>query len=295
MPTLTAQPERPERLTAARRGGPGRLLPTYTALVILYLFIPTIVMVVFGFNDFQGRFNFIWQGFTLEHYQGVLGIPDLTEALKNSLIVATISTVIATICGTGIALALTRFRFAGRSGLNLFIFLPMATPEIVLGVSLLSLFVTLNFARGMLTIIVAHVMFSISYVVVTVKARTAGFDRNFEDAAQDLGATPWTTFWTVTFPLIFPGIMAAALLAFVLSIDDYVITTFNAGGSTTLPLWIFGVSRFGLPAEVNVVGTFIFLIGVVYVLVSVYRGRERPIRLAGGQQATAARTVGGRR
>jgi spermidine/putrescine transport system permease protein len=295
MSTLTAQSERSKGLTAARRIGRGRFLPTYTALVILYLFIPTMVMVVFGFNDFQGRFNFIWQGFTLEHYQGVLGIPDLTEALKNSLIVAAISTIIATICGTGIALALTRFRFSGRSGLNLFIFLPMATPEIVLGVSLLSLFVTLNFARGMLTIIVAHVMFSISYVVVTVKARTAGFDRNFEDAAQDLGATPWTTFWTVTFPLIFPGIMAAALLAFVLSIDDYVITTFNAGGSTTLPLWIFGVSRFGLPAEVNVVGTFIFLIGVVYVLVSVYRGRERPIRPAGRQQAATARTVGGRR
>jgi spermidine/putrescine transport system permease protein len=270
-------------------------LPTYTAVVILYLFVPTIVMVIFGFNDFQGRFNFVWQGFTLEHYQGVFDIPDLTEALKNSIIVATISTAVATVCGTGIALALTRFRFRGRSGLNLFIFLPMATPEVVIGVSLLSLFVTLNFARGLLTIIVAHIMFSISYVVVTVKARTSGFDRNFEDAAQDLGASPWTTFWTVTFPLIFPGIMAAALLAFVLSIDDYVITTFNAGGSTTLPLWIFGVSRFGLPAEVNVIGTFIFLIGVVYVLVSLYRGRERPVTSAGRPTAATGRTIGGRR
>lgn len=270
-------------------------MPTYTVVAILYLFIPTVVMVIFSFNDFQGRFNFVWQGFTLEHYQGVFDIPDLTEALKNSIIVATISTGIATVCGTGIALALTRFRFRGRSGLNLFIFLPMATPEVVIGVSLLSLFVTLNFARGLLTIIVAHVMFSISYVVVTVKARTSGFDRNFEDAAQDLGASPWTTFWTVTFPLIFPGIMAAALLAFVLSIDDYVITTFNAGGSNTLPLWIFGVSRFGLPAEVNVIGTFIFLIGVIYVLVSLYRGRERPITSAGRPKTATARAVGGRR
>ena len=281
MPTLTrpAPADQPVRAPAPRRERRGWFLPTYTGVVILYLFIPTIVMVIFGFNDFQGRFNFVWQGFTLEHYQGVFDIPDLTEALKNSLIVATISTVVATICGTGIALALTRFRFRGRSAMNLFIFLPMATPEVVLGVSLLSLFVTMNFARGLLTIIVAHVMFSISYVVVTVKARTSGFDRNFEDAAQDLGATPWTTFWTVTFPLIFPGIMAAALLAFVLSIDDYVITTFNAGGSTTLPLWIFGVSRFGLPAEVNVIGTFIFLIGVMYVAVSLIRGRERSTRI----------------
>jgi spermidine/putrescine transport system permease protein len=293
MSTLTkpAPADQRKRVAVRRRERRGWFLPTYTALVILYLFIPTIVMVIFGFNDFQGRFNFVWQGFTLEHYSGVFDIPDLTEALKNSLIVAAISTVVATICGTGIALALTRFRFRGRSAMNLFIFLPMATPEIVLGVSLLSLFVTLNFARGLLTIIVAHVMFSISYVVVTVKARTSGFDRNFEDAAQDLGATPWTTFWTVTFPLIFPGILAASLLAFVLSIDDYVITTFNAGGSTTLPLWIFGVSRFGLPAEVNVIGTFIFLIGVGYVAVSLIRGRERPAR----QEAATARTVGGRR
>jgi spermidine/putrescine transport system permease protein len=274
--TTTAPSRDVRRAAPPRSPKRGWFLPAYTAVVILYLFIPTIVMVIFGFNDFQGRFNFVWQGFTLEHYQGVLDIPDLTEALKNSLIVATISTVIATICGTGIALALTRFRFRGRSATNLFIFLPMATPEVVLGVSLLSLFVTLNLARGLITIIVAHVMFSISYVVVTVKARTSGFDKNFEDAAQDLGATPWTTFWTVTFPLIFPGILAASLLAFVLSIDDYVITTFNAGGSTTLPLWIFGVSRFGLPAEVNVIGTFIFLIGVFYVTVSLIRGRERP-------------------
>jgi spermidine/putrescine transport system permease protein len=294
MSTLTRTASR-KRAAAPLRERRGWFLPTYTAVVILYLFIPTVVMIVFGFNDFQGRFNFVWQGFTLDHYKGVFDIPDLTEALKNSLIVATISTIIATVFGTGIALALTRFRFRGRSAMNLFIFLPMATPEVVLGVSLLSLFVTMNFARGLLTIIVAHVMFSISYVVVTVKARTSGFDRNFEDAAQDLGATPWTTFWTVTFPLIFPGIMAAALLAFVLSIDDYVITTFNAGGSTTLPLWIFGVSRFGLPAEVNVIGTFIFLIGVGYVAVSLVRGRDRPVRSPARARSATARTVGGRR
>jgi spermidine/putrescine transport system permease protein len=252
-------------------------LPAFTALVIAYLFVPVLVMALFGFNDHAGRFNLVWQAFTLEHYRGIFDIPELTEALKNSLTVAGISTLIATIMGTMVALALTRFSFLGRPLLNLLIFVPMATPEIILGVSLLALFVSFGLARGMTTIIIAHVMFCISYVIVTVKARTTGFDRNLEDAAQDLGATPWTTFWTVTFPLIFPGILAAALLAFVLSIDDYVITTFNAGGTVTLPLWIYGISRFGVPAQVNVVGTIIFMIGVVYVALNLLRSRRAEV------------------
>ncbi|MDQ4025284.1 MAG: ABC transporter permease subunit, partial [Actinomycetota bacterium] len=165
----------------------------------------------------------------------------------------------------------------GRSALNVFVFLPMATPEIVLGVSLLSLFVTVGVARGFVTIMIAHILFSISYVVVTVRARLAGLDHNLEDAAQGLGATPWSTFWTVTFPLIFPGVLAAALLAFVLSIDDYVITSFNAGATITFPLWVFGASRIGVPPQVNVMGTLIFALGVVYVVVSVLRGRERSV------------------
>jgi spermidine/putrescine transport system permease protein len=149
----------------------------------------------------------------------------------------------------------------------------MSSPEIVLGVALLSLFVTIGIDRGFLTIVIAHIMFSISYVVVTVKARTSTFDLNLEDAAQDLGADRWTTFWTVTFPLIFPAILAGALLAFVLSIDDYVITTFNAGGTLTFPLWIYGVSRFGVPPQVNVMGTILFLIGIIYVIVALRRAR----------------------
>jgi spermidine/putrescine transport system permease protein len=259
---------------AQRRRRREWFLPTFTGLVIAYLFIPVLVMALFGFNDHAGRFNLVWQGFTLEHYRGIFDIPELTEAPKNSLTVAGISTLIATIMGTMVALALTRFSFLGRPLLNLLIFVPMATPEIILGVSLLALFVSFGLARGMTTIIIAHVMFCISYVIVTVKARTTGFDRNLEDAAQDLGATPWTSFWTVTFPLIFPGILAAAMLAFVLSIDDYVITTFLAGGTVTLPLWIYGISRFGVPAQVNVIGTLIFAIGVVYVVVSVLRSRR---------------------
>jgi spermidine/putrescine transport system permease protein len=249
----------------------GRFLPIYTGVVIAYLFLPIAVMILFGFNDYRGRFNFTWEGFTLRWYRSLFDFPDLTLALRNSLTIAAISTLIATILGTLVALALTRYRFRGRSAMNLFVFVPMASPEVVLGASLLSLFVTLNFARGFPTIVIAHIMFSISYVVVTVKARTSNFDVNLEDAAQDLGASPWITFWTVTFPLIFPGILAAGMLAAVLSIDDYVITSFNAGGTTTLPLWIFGASRIGVPAQVNVMGTLIFMVGVVYVLVNLAR------------------------
>lgn len=268
-----------------------RLLPVYTGLVIAYLFVPIVVMILFGFNDPRGRFNFAWQGFTLQWYRELFDVPELTTALRNSLVVAGISTAVATILGTMVALALSRYRMRGRSALNVFVFLPMATPEIVLGVSLLSLFVTLGVPRGGETIVIAHVLFSISYVVVTVRARLAGLDHSLEDAAQDLGATPWTTFWTVTFPLIFPGVLAAALLAFVLSIDDYVITSFNAGGTVTFPLWVFGASRIGVPPQVNVMGTLIFLLGVVYVVVSVWRGRERTGPVGAG--AVAAKTAKG--
>ena len=265
----SAPPTQPE----ARKHGP--LLGIFTAVVIAYLFVPIIVMIAFGFNNPVGRFNFVWNEFTFENYTTLFEIRELTDSLKNSLVVASISTVIATIIGTLIALALTRYRFRGRSGLNLFLFVPMASPEVVLGVSLLALFVTLGVGRGLTTIIIAHIAFSISYVVVTVKARTSGLDTNLEDAAQDLGATPMTSFWTVTFPLIFPGILAAGLLAFVLSLDDYVITVFNAGSTSTLPLWIFGASRIGVPTQVNVMGTLIFMIGVIYVIVSLVRERRQ--------------------
>ena len=261
---------------ATRKAGCG--LGIYTGIVIAYLFIPIVVMALFGFNDISGRFNFAWQGFTLRWYRELFDIPELVEGLKNSLLIAGISTLVATLFGTLIALALTRYRFRGRAPVNLLIFVPMATPEIVMGAALLSLFVTLQWQRGFLTIVIAHIMFSISYVVVTVRARIAGFDLSLEEAAQDLGASPWTTFWTVTFPLIFPGILAAGLLAFALSIDDYVITSFNAGGTTTLPLWVYGASRIGVPPQVNVVGTLLFLFGVLYVayvLVSTSKNKSR--------------------
>ncbi|MGH2791708.1 MAG: ABC transporter permease [Actinomycetota bacterium] len=262
------RPSRPQ----GRRHGPW--LGIYSAVVIAYLFLPIGVMILFGFNDPVGRFNFVFNRFTLENYTTVFEIEELTDALKNSLIVASLSTLLATIFGMLIALALSRYRFRGRSSLNLFLFVPMASPEIVLGVSLLALFVTIGFDRGLVTILIAHIMFLISYVVVTIKARTSGLDTNLEDAAQDLGATPMTSFWTVTFPLIFPGVLAAALLAFVLSLDDFVVTVFLAGSTTTFPLWIYGASRIGVPTQVNVMGTIIFMIGVIYVIVSLVRARR---------------------
>jgi spermidine/putrescine transport system permease protein len=269
------------------------VLPVYTTIVLLYLFFPIAVMMLFGFNDIRGRFNFTWQGFTLDHWRNPFAIPELTLAIKNSLIIATISTVVATALGTMIALALTRFRFRGRGSTNMFIFLPMATPEVVLGASLLSLFVTASFTRGFATILVAHIMFNISYVVVTVKARTQGFNAEWEEAAKDLGATSWTAFRTVTFPLIFPGVLAAAVLAFALSVDDYVITLFNAGQTLTFPLWVVGASRFGVPPQVNVMGTLIFVIGAALALASVaiqrrsYRGAT-PQEIAPRMPARAA-------
>ena len=247
-----------------RRDPASVVLPAFTGLVVLFLMLPIVVMIVFGFNDLHGRFNFTWQGFTLEHYANIFtSQPRMNEALLNSLIVAAVSTLVATAFGTMIGLALSRYRFRGRGPINLLIFLPIATPEVVLGASLLALFVSAGVARDITTITIAHIMFNISYVVVTVRARLAGFNRSVEEAAMDLGADEWTTFWKVTFPLIFPGILAAAMLAFAFSIDDFVITQFTAGVDQTFPLWVYGASRIGVPPEVNVMGTIIFAIAII--------------------------------
>ena len=273
-PARPARPARPERRRPLGRTLAGWALPIYTGIVVAYLFLPIVVMVAFGFNDPRGRFNFTWQGFTLEHYASVFSVTQLTNAMRNSLIVAAVSTVLATTLGTLIGLALTRYRFRGRRSTNLLIFLPMATPEVVLGASLLALFVSLGMQRDMTTIVIAHVMFNISFVVVTVRARIAGFDRSLEEAAMDLGADEWTTFRKVTFPLIFPGVMAAALLAFALSVDDFVITLFTAGQTVTFPLWVFSASRIGVPPEVNVMGTLIFAVAFVAIALWVWFQRR---------------------
>jgi len=253
----------------------GLVLPAITALAVVFLFAPLVVMVIFSFNDPAGRQNITWQGFTLDNYLTLWRRPDVTGPMLTSLTIAAISTLVATIFGTLIALALTRYDFRGRSSTNLLIFLPMTAPEIILGASLLTLWVSTGLGRGFITILVAHIMFNISFVVVTVRARLIGFNRSLEEAGMDLYADAWTTFWKVTFPLIFPGILAAALLAFSLSIDDYVITVFNAGRTVTFPLWVFGVSRLGIPPEVNVLGSLILLLAVAFIAVQLWQARRQ--------------------
>jgi spermidine/putrescine transport system permease protein len=238
------------------------ILPVYTWLMIFYFSLPILVMIAFGFNDTTGRLNLRWQGFTLRWYRELFQIQALSTALRNSLVIAVISTVIATVLGTMIGLALGRYRFRGKGLYDLTIFSAISAPELVLGASLLSLFVSVQFVRGFVTIVIAHVAFSLAFVAVTVRARVLGLDPSLEEAAQDLGADPWTTFRKVTLPLLAPGIIAGALLAFALSIDDYVVTSFVAGQVETFPLWVFGATRIGVPPQVNVMGTLIFLGGV---------------------------------
>src|SRR3954468_18590381 len=236
------------------------LLGIWSVLALLYLFIPVFIVILFSFNDNKGRFNFTWQGFTLRHWQHPFADPDLAKALTNSVEVAIIATVIATALGTLMAMALVRYRFRGRTNVDFFVFLPLSTPEVVLGAALLAMLLTLNINTGFVTIIIAHVMFTLSYVVVTVKARLEGMDRHIEEAAMDLGATEWTTFRKVTLPMIAPGVAAAGLLAAAISFDDYVVTSFNAGQTSTFPLFIFGATRQGVPAEVNVLATMLLLL-----------------------------------
>ena len=266
------------------------LLPGFTALVILFLFAPIAVMIVFSFNNPAGHQNITWQGFTAANYLTIWNRSDITDPMKTSLVIAVVSTIVATAFGTMIALALTRFEFRGRGILNLLIFIPMTAPEIILGASLLTLWVAIGLGRGLPTILVAHIMFNISYVVVTLRARLIGFNRSLEEASMDLYATESTTFWKVTFPLIFPGILAAALLAFALSIDDYVITLFSAGHTVTFPLWVYGASRIGIPPEVNALGTLFFLIAFVFIAVQVWAQRRagRAMQEAGAPVAPVA-------
>jgi spermidine/putrescine transport system permease protein len=234
-------------------------LGLWSVLAILFLFIPIVIAVIFSFNDPAGRFNFTWQGFTLDHWLHPFRDPDLAASMSNSIQLAIVSTIASVGLGTLLAIALVRYRFRGRQAADFFVFLPMATPEVVLGASLLALFLVMGLNTGFLTLFIAHTLFSLSYVVVTVKARLEGMDPHTEEAARDLGASEWQAFWRVTLPTIAPGVVSAAVLASALSIDDYVVTSFNAGQTTTFPLFIFGATRQGVPAEVNVLATMLLL------------------------------------
>jgi spermidine/putrescine transport system permease protein len=287
MATTATTLERPAAVARApRRLGPrlaNLALPAFTAIALFYLLLPILVMIVFSFNDYQGKFNFAWHGFSLNGWLHPFDWQGLPQAIRTSIFIAVIATIVSAILGTLIGLALTRYPFRGRGAVNALIFLPMATPEIVMGASLLTLFVASAtqwpynaiFPRGSLyplgiqTILIAHIMFNISFVVVTVKARLAGFDRRLEEAAMDLGANEWSTFWRVTFPLILPGIIAASLLAFSLSIDDFIITNLVSGATTnTFPIWVYGIQKNALPVQINVIGSMVFLGAVLFVLSS---------------------------
>ena len=251
------------------------VLTVYSLFFFGYLLLPIGVVVAFSFNHPVGRFNYVWQGFTWDNWRYWDGVPGLRSAIELSLEIALLASIAATILGTLIALALVRYGFRGRAGTNLLIFLPLSTPEIVLGASLLTLFLNLNATFGFWTILIAHIMFCISFAVVTVKARLIGFDRHLEEAAMDLGANEWVTFRKVTLPLIAPAILAALLLCFAISIDDFVVTYFNAGSSTTFPLFVWGAARIGVPPQVNVIGTAIFVVAVAAMVANVLVQRRR--------------------
>ena len=272
----------PEAVAPRRRRRWGRaLLPVYSWLVIAYLVFPIVIMMIYAFNKTIGSMqlvSFSWNGFTDQWFKHWSDIPGLTQSFWLSIRLGITSTLISTVLGTMLAMALVRYRpprFRGKAAFEQIIFLNIAAPEIVLGASLLGMFVSLNIGRGFLTLVLSHVMFSIAYVTVTVRARLAGFDRSLEEAAYDLGANPWTTFTRVTLPLIMPGVLAGALMAFALSIDDFVTSNFLSGASAPFPVWVYGVTRVGIPPQVFVFGTGIFAVGIGLALTSVVLARKK--------------------
>lgn len=258
-----------------RRWSLGRyLLPVYAGLALVYLLTPVAYTFAFSFND-AGRSNLVWRGFTWDNWRNPCGAPAVCGSVVNSLAVAVLATLVSTALGTMIAVALVRYRFRFRSTTNLLLFLPMATPEVVLGAALLAQFLNLRVEPGFTTIVVAHVMFCISFVVVTVKARVATLDPHLEEAAADLYASPRAAFWRVTFPLLLPGIGAAALLAFSLSFDDFIITNFNSGQTVTFPMYVWGAAQRGIPMQINVIGTAMFVLAVALVFLGELSRRRR--------------------
>jgi spermidine/putrescine transport system permease protein len=266
-----ASPPRASFLSRAWRFVARQSLNVYALLVVAYLMLPIAVVILFSFNQPPGRFNYIWHKFTFDNWVNWNSVLGIQSAVEKSLEIAAIATIVATALGTLIALALVRHRFVGRGATNLLVFLPMSTPEIVMGSSLLTLFLNdrNTLQLGFWTIFIAHVMFIISFVVVTVKARLIDFDRHLEEAAMDLGANEWVTFQKVTLPLLAPAILAAGLLGFALSIDDFVITYLNAGPVQTFPIFVWGIARVAVPPQVNVVASAIFLVAIALGLANV--------------------------
>jgi spermidine/putrescine transport system permease protein len=246
-----------------------RLLAVHTVLIYLFLYLPIAVLVIFSFN--AARQTAVWDGFTLDWYRRLAADERLLGSVRNSLLVAGITTLVATVVGTLAALALARYRFRGKGSTDVVLFLPVILPEVVLGAALLTFFGAVGLRLSLWTVVIAHVVFSVSYVAIVVRARLAGLDPSLEEAARDLGAGPFETFRRVTLPLILPGVVASALLVFTLSIDDYVVTSFVAGvGATTLPLHIYSMLKLGVTPEVNAVSSLL-LAGTVVLIVSAHR------------------------
>jgi len=254
-------------LPRAGRWVADHVVMTVALLVLGYMFLPIFFVVLMSFNDPVSRLTYEFDAFTWDNWTNPCQSPGMCSSVVTSLQIGFLATLGATLLGTLVAFALVRHRFRGRAGTSLLIFLPMATPEVVMGSSLLALFSSVGLAGrlGFWSILVAHIMFCLSFVVVTVKARLTGLDSTLEQAAMDLYANEWQAFWRVTFPLVFPGILAAALLSFSLSFDDFIVTNFNHGNTITFPMFVWGSAQRGIPPQVNVVGTVMFLIALVLV------------------------------
>jgi spermidine/putrescine transport system permease protein len=242
------------------------LLPTYVTLAFIFTMIPIAYTFVFSFNKVE-KSNIAWKEFTFDNWLNMCDQPVVCEAFGNSLAIAVISTLISTALGTAIAIALGRYKFKGRAATNLLLFLPMATPEVVMGAGLAAQFLNVGISKGFWTIVVAHVMFTLSFVVVTVKARVATLDPRLEEAGRDLYANASSVFWRITFPLLLPGIMAAAMLSFALSFDDFIITQFNSGPETTFPKFVYTAAARGIPPEANVIGSLVFIVAIAIVMI----------------------------
>jgi spermidine/putrescine transport system permease protein len=272
---------RPSRPRERRVGLGDWLLPAYAVMAFVFLLIPIVYTFVFSFND-SIKSNIAWRGFTLDKWLNVCSVEGgaVCESFANSVIIGLVATVVATTLGTMIAIALVRYRFRARSAISLLLFLPMATPEVVLGAGLAAQFLAVGVAKDMTTIILAHTMFCISFVVVTVKARVASLDPALEEAGRDLYGTPSQVFWRITFPLLTPGIIAAALLSFALSFDDFIITNFNSGSVSTFPKYVYISASRGIPAEANVIASAVFLFAITLVVVAQVSRAARAKRLA---------------
>ena len=267
---------KPTKKVRQRRKTGERLLHWFTWILIVWLALPIAVVIAFSFNNPHGRYNYSWTGFTFKYWGSKLfAIPDLTTAMEHSIEVAAVATIGATVLGTLVGLAVGKYKFRGQGASNLVQFACISAPEVVLGSSLATFFLQAHIKEGALTVMAAHIMFCMSFVAITVRARVVGLDPSVEDAAKDLGAGPWDTFRLVTLPMIMPGVVAGAMLAFALSIDDFITTEFTSGSFVTYPLWIWSISRQGLPPQVNVMGSIVFAVGVLFAVANSVVSRRR--------------------